>query len=53
MIATFAGYPLEKSYEGSAYRHGTVVKHADYIAKTPETVPSPGGFMQSLNTIKI
>ena len=32
--AAFAGYPLEESYEGSAYVHGRVTKHADYIAKT-------------------
>ncbi len=34
ITATFAGYPLEKSYEGNAYQKGRVTKHADYIAKT-------------------
>lgn len=39
--ATFAGYPLEESYEGRAYTHGRVTKHADYIAKTEGTRTYP------------
>ncbi|UCD50189.1 MAG: glycoside hydrolase family 97 catalytic domain-containing protein [Phycisphaerales bacterium] len=39
--AAFAGYPLEKSYEGRAYGHGRVTKHADYIAKTRGTRTFP------------
>ena len=39
--AAFAGYPLEESYEGRAYGHGRVTKHADYIAKTRGTRTYP------------
>ncbi len=34
MTSIFAGYPLEKSYEGTPYAHGHIVKHADFIANT-------------------